>query len=88
MNGNATPGATIKAVHGPTSDQLEELKQWLPPEFETMNAIELAAYERNVLRIAQSYGSALIALMVEAGALEPEQDPLEALRKLLRGGGY
>jgi hypothetical protein len=64
------------------------LEAWMPPDGSKMNILQQAAYWRNVYRIAESYGPNLIAMLAQAGALEPEQDPEQALRNVLKAAGF
>lgn len=80
-------------VSGPRKLTLPEqyaLGAWLPPEsdFNRENSLEAMAYWRNVSRISSAFGPHLIAILSEAGALEPEQDPEQALRNVLKAAGY
>jgi hypothetical protein len=69
-------------------EEREALKEWLPTDGRDMNILESTAYWRNVYRAAEPYGPRLIALMIEAAVLEPEQDPLEAMVDLIKRARY
>ena len=79
------------AVTSPRELELPEryaLEAWLPSDGTKMNLLEAAAYLRNIYRCAESYGPLLIAMLSQAGALEPEQDPEQALRNVLKLAGF
>ena len=67
-----------------TAEDVPALAKWLPVAEEPgRNLITDAAYWRNVQRAASAYGPKMVALLINAGAIEPEQDPMEALAGLL-----
>lgn len=71
-------------------DQVSALLDWanLDPIIPSPTAsLELAGALRNVDRWAQRLGPHLIAELVMAGLLSPEQDPREALRDLIKKAG-
>lgn len=81
------------AVTAPRPLELPEkfaLEAWMPSreKFTERQTIEISAYNRNVLRISQAYGPLLIAMLSNSGALEPEQDPEQALRNVLKAAGF
>jgi hypothetical protein len=81
------------AVSAPRKLTLPEryaLEAWLPPKtpFDEKHIMEACAYWRNVYRIAGALGPHLIAMLSEAGALEAEQDPEQAMRNVLKLAGF
>jgi len=63
------------------------LCEWLPSD-ELSGEVERYGHWRNVYRAAESYGPPMIAMLMEAGTLQSEQDPLEVLRDLLKITGF
>ena len=63
--------------------------EWLPSKEKLTidKVMETVAYWRNVERAAESFGPVLIAMLSASGALEPEQDPEQALRNVLKAAG-
>lgn len=80
------------SVQGPPkldTVQQTSLQEWLPAdENELNNDMERFAHWRNVYRAAEAYGPSMISLLMDLGAMSPEQDPLEALRKVLKESGF
>jgi hypothetical protein len=70
----------------PPNDDPSDLHRWLPPEEELDGPTAMfaaAGYARNLLRHAEAWGPHLISAMVRHGVLEAEEDPLEALERLI-----
>ena len=89
MSKVSLPNGDVPRPPALEAEEREALKEWLPPDQPLdMNILESTAYWRNVYRAAEPYGPRLIAMMIEAAALAPEEDPVEALRDLLKGAGY
>lgn len=80
----------VVAPEKPDIFEREALKEWMPPTapFESHQMLEMAAWWRNVMKISEAYGPRLIAILSDAGALEPEQDPVQAIKILLKAAGY
>jgi len=72
-------------VPQPPHEAPSDLSRWLPPEKEEGPGELLLAYgyARNVVRHAEAWGPHLIAELLKAGVLGPEEDPLEALQILI-----
>lgn len=87
---NAEQGAEIPAPRTLTELERGALKDWLPPtcRFEENQIMEASAYWRNVYRISSAYGPHLISILAQAGAIEAEQDPEQALRNVLKLAGF
>lgn len=89
MTSISLPSGEVKTA--PRLEPMEQvtLCEWLPADEQNIeNILERQAYWRNVERAAKSYGPNLIAMLMDAGALQPEQDPIEALKDLLRIAGF
>lgn len=89
MSAITLPDGTVKSA--PKLEAMEQVSlcEWLPAdEQDIQNEMERYGHWRNVHRAAESYGPNMIAMLIDSGALEPEQDPLEALKNLLRGAGF
>ena len=67
-----------------TDEQMESLRQWMPATGPFTHPMERIGYDRNIRRAAEPYGAHLIAALVEAGMLSPEQDPTVVLQELLK----
>ena len=89
MNKVSLPTGEVLPPMALEPGERESLREWLPPDQPLdMNILESTAYWRNVYRAAEPYGPRLIAMMIESAALAPEEDPIEAMRDLLRVAGY
>lgn len=84
------PNGSVRGPERLDIVQLASLLSWLPTEDDKGldGDIERFAHQRNVYRAAEAFGPAIIAMLMDSGALEPEQDPLEAVRKLLKQAGF
>ena len=80
------------SVRGPAKldiVQIAALLEWLPADEKGLDGdIERFAHQRNVYRAAESFGPSIVSMLMESGALSPEQDPLEVLRTLLKETGF
>ena len=80
------------SVRGPAKldiVQLTSLLEWLPANEKGLDGdIERYAHQRNVYRAAEAFGPSMVSMLMDSGAMEPEQDPLEVLRKLLKQSGF
>ncbi len=57
------------------------LEEWLPWKGKLDdNLLAQAGYQLNLERHAKSHGPRLVSYLVQIGILEPEQDPLNALK--------
>lgn len=69
--------------------QTAALLGWLPADKKGLNSdMERYGHYRNVYRAAEAYGPSLISLLMDSGALAPEQDPLDVLQVLLKETGF
>lgn len=82
------PNGDVKQAPNLEMMEQQALCEWLPPTEELQGQMEEYAHWRNIQRAAASYGPHLIAMLMDSGALEPEQDPREALKDLLRNAGF
>lgn len=79
---------TVKQAPRLEAGEQSSLCDWLPADTDLACIMEQYGYWRNVYRAAESYGPSMIAMLMDSGALEAEQDPLEALKKLLKTSGF
>lgn len=69
--------------------QLSALLEWLPADERGLDSdLERYAHQRNVHRAAEAFGPSIVSLLMESGALEAENDPVECVRQLLKGAGF
>lgn len=64
-------------------NEIQALRAWLPPEEEITNPLEIAGYNRNLMRHAQHHGLRMLTMLAVQGFLEPDQDPVEVLMNLI-----
>lgn len=84
-----SPNGSVKGPPKLDEVQIAALLEWLPADKKGLNSdIERYAHHRNVYRAAEAYGPSLISLLIDSGALAPEQDPLEVLQVLLKETGF
>jgi hypothetical protein len=83
------PNGSVRGPEKLDIGQLAALLTWLPSDEMGLDSdIERYAHQRNVYRAAEAFGPSIISMLMDSGALEPEQDPLEVIRKLLKGAGF
>ena len=84
------PNGSVKGPPKLDAVQQAALIEWLPANDPQglEGDMERFAHWRNVYRAAESYGPSMVSLMMDLGAMSPEQDPVEALRKLLKESGF
>ena len=82
------PDGSIKSPSKLETLEQLELYDWLPAdEMGLDNDMERYAYHRNVYRAAEAYGPIMIAMLMDAGVLQSEEDPTDALKWLLKVAG-
>jgi len=83
------PNGSVKGPPKLDIGELAALLEWLPADEKGLDGdIERFAHQRNVYRAAESYGPSMVSMLMDSGALQPEQDPLEVLQQLLKDTGF
>lgn len=83
------PDGSVKGPAKLDIVQIAALLEWLPADEKGLDSeIERYAHQRNVYRAAESFGPSMVSLLMESGALEAEDDPVECLRQLLKEAGF